>query len=74
MLPNAVESVIVVTANARAIRHFLKQRGGIEGDPEMRLVAAALLEKLRPEAPALFADFVVLHSSDGMPLVKEVPL
>jgi thymidylate synthase (FAD) len=74
VLPNAMESIIVVTANARAIRHFLMLRGGIEGDPEMRLVAAGLLDTLRPEAPALFADFVVSHPSDGMPLVCQVPL
>lgn len=68
VLPNALESIIVVTANARAIRHFLKLRGGIEGDPEMRLVAAALLETLRPEAPALFADFVVSDPGDNLRL------
>jgi hypothetical protein len=43
----------------RAIRHLLRLRGGMEGDPEMRLVAAALLDTLRPEAPALFAEFVI---------------
>jgi thymidylate synthase (FAD) len=74
VLPNALESIIVVTANARAIRHFLKLRGGIEGDPEMRLVAAALLDTLRPEAPALFADFVVSDPGDGLPLVSQAPL
>jgi thymidylate synthase (FAD) len=74
VLPNAMESIVVVTANARAIRHFLKLRGGIEGDPEMRLVAAALLDTLRPEAPALFADFMVSHPPDGMPIVRQVPL
>jgi thymidylate synthase (FAD) len=74
VLPNALESIIVVTANARAIRHFLKLRGGIEGDPEMRLVAAALLETLRPEAPALFADFVVSDPGDNLPLISQVPL
>jgi thymidylate synthase (FAD) len=74
VLPNAMESIIVVTANARAIRHFLKLRGGIEGDPEMRLVSAALVNTLRPEAPALFADFVVSDPGDGLPLVSQVPL
>jgi thymidylate synthase (FAD) len=74
VLPNALESIIVVTANARAIRHFLKLRGGIEGDPEMRLVAARLLETLRPEGPALFADFIVSDPGDNLPLVSQVPL
>lgn len=74
VLPNALESIIVVTANARAIRHFLKVRGGIEGDPEMRLVAAALLDTLRPEAPALFADFVMSDPGDNLPLISQVSL
>jgi thymidylate synthase (FAD) len=74
VLPNALESIVVVTANARAIRHFLKLRGGIEGDSEMRLVSAALLNTLRPEAPALFVDFVVSDPGDGLPLVSQVPI
>jgi len=74
VLPNALESIVVVTANARAIRHFLKLRGGIEGDPEMRLVSAAILSMLRPEAPALFADFIVSDPGDNLPLISQVPL
>jgi thymidylate synthase (FAD) len=74
VLPNALESIIVITANARAIRYFLKVRGGIEGDTEMRVVAAALLDKLRPEGPALFADFVMVVRDDNLPLVSQVPL
>jgi len=74
VLPNAMESIVVVTANARAIRHFLKLRGGIEGDPEMRLVSATLLETLRPEGPALFSDFIVSNLGDGLPFVSQVPL
>ena len=42
--------------------------------PEMRLVATALLDALRPEAPALFADFVVSDPGDDIPLVSQVPL
>lgn len=74
VLPNALESIVVVTANARAIRYFLKVRGSIVGDVEMRLVAAALLDVLRPEGPALFADFVVSDPGDHLPLVSQVPL
>ena len=73
ILPNAIESIIVVTANARAIRHFLSVRGGVLGDSEMRTVSAALLDALRPEAPALFADFIVEYPQDGLPLVRRVP-
>jgi thymidylate synthase (FAD) len=69
VLPNASETVIVATINARALRHFLKVRGGIVGDAEMRSVSAALLETLRPEGPALFFDFQVEYPEDGLPLV-----
>ena len=74
VLPNASETVIVVTANARALRHFFKVRGGIVGDLEMRCVAARLLETIRPEAPALFSDFSIEHPSDGFPLVIHRPI
>jgi len=70
VLPNATETKIVVTANARALRYFLKIRGGIPGDREMREVAAALLSILSSEAPALFFDFRLKRLSDGSPQVQ----
>jgi thymidylate synthase (FAD) len=73
VLPNATETVIVATINARALRHFLKVRGSIVGDSEMRCVAAALLEAIRPEGPALFHDFHIEHPPDGLPLVIHQP-
>ena len=69
VLPNATESKIVVTANARALRHFLKVRGSIEGDSEMRIVSAELLKNLRLEAPNLFTDFSMQILRDGTPIV-----
>jgi thymidylate synthase (FAD) len=70
VLPNATETKIVMTANARALRHFLALRGAIPGDLEMREVAASLLELLRAEAPALFQDFLIERLSDGSPIVR----
>lgn len=70
ILPNATETKIVVTANARAIRHFLDVRGAILGDEEMRIVSAVILNLMKQEAPALFADFEVVDSDDGLPIVK----
>lgn len=72
VLPNATETKIVVTANGRAIRHFLRVRGTIPGDAEMRLVAAKILTLLSAEAPALFYDFKVETFSDGYPIVVHV--
>jgi thymidylate synthase (FAD) len=74
VLPNATETAVVVTANARALRHFLKLRGGIVGDAEMRCVAAAILDLVGPEAPALFSDFSVKVQPDGLPMVVHCPI
>jgi thymidylate synthase (FAD) len=71
VLPNATETKIVVTANARALRHFLRVRGSIPGDLEMRQVAAALLQSLHREAPALFFDFHIEKLADGTPIVVQ---
>jgi thymidylate synthase (FAD) len=73
VLPNCVEAVIAVTANARAWRHFLEIRGSTEGDIEMRRVCALLLSTLKQEAPSIFFDFVQQPSSDGWPIVRKVP-
>jgi thymidylate synthase (FAD) len=69
VLPNATESKIVVTANARALRHFLIVRGSIEGDSEMRRVSSELLKVVAVEAPHLFADFSLESLPDGSPIV-----
>ena len=69
VLPNATETKIVATANARALRHFFKIRGSIPGDIEMREVAAALFNHVRIEAPSLFADFTLEKLADGSPVL-----
>lgn len=69
VLPNATATKIMITANARALRHFLKVRGAIPGDEEMRRVAAALLTHLQIEAPSLFFDFAIDTLPDGSPIV-----
>lgn len=73
LLPNATETKVVVTANARAIRHFLTVRGGIVGDVEMRRVCTLLLERMRQEAPAIFEDFEIITLADGFPSVRSLP-
>jgi thymidylate synthase (FAD) len=69
ILPNATETKVFMTANARALRHLLSVRGQIEGDEEMRQVMTQLLGLLQEEAPALFADFRVGTLPDGSPIV-----
>jgi thymidylate synthase (FAD) len=72
LLPAAIETKIALSANARALRHFLSLRGHLEGDEEMRVVSARLLQILQDDAPALFADFRIERMADGSPIVRQV--
>jgi thymidylate synthase (FAD) len=65
VLPNATETKIFVTVNGRAARHFLEQRGSKFADPEIRVLAGAVLDVLQKEAPNLFGDYVKTELSDG---------
>jgi thymidylate synthase (FAD) len=69
VLPNATETKIVFTANARALRHFLALRGSVIGDEEMRLVSRLIFDRVQQEAPSLFQDFRCRMFGDGLPLV-----
>jgi thymidylate synthase (FAD) len=73
LLPNASETKLAFSANARAIRHLLATRGGIEGDEEMRMMSASLLSLMREEAPSVFEDFSLEQLSDGIPVVRQAP-
>ena len=65
VLPNATETKIVVTANARALRHFFQMRGSLDGDWEMRKVACALYDIVIEDAPSLFSDFNIKELEDN---------
>jgi thymidylate synthase (FAD) len=65
VLPNATETKIFVTANARALRHFMEQRGSRHAEPEIRKLANKLLDILQRESPNLFADYVRTPLPDG---------
>lgn len=64
VLPNATETKIFVTGNARALRHFIEMRGDVGADAEIRRVAIAVLKLLQAEAPNLFGDYQVV-TADG---------
>jgi thymidylate synthase (FAD) len=70
ILPNATETKIVFSANGRALRHFLKMRGAIAGDLEMRRVSALIYSRLEDEAPALLSGFEMSAHEDGYPLIR----
>jgi len=70
VLPNATETKITVTANARALRHFLEQRGSAFAEPEIRKLANVMLELLVKESPNLFGDYERVPLPDGTFEVK----
>ncbi len=66
VLPNAVETKIVVTGNFRAWRHFVRLRGAEHTDVEIRAVAIAVLRELQRLSPATFGDFEIYKGPDGL--------
>lgn len=65
VLPNATETKIFVTGNARALRHFIEMRGDAAADAEIRKVALAVLKVLRDESPNLFGDYTLTDLPEG---------
>ena len=65
VLPNATETKIFMTGNARALRHFIELRGSEHADVEIRKVAVAMLELMQKEAPNMFADYSLVELPDG---------
>jgi thymidylate synthase (FAD) len=65
VLPNATETKIFVTANARALRHFIEMRGNRHAEVEIRKLAVQVLRILQSEAPHLFGDYELIPLPDG---------
>ena len=65
VLPNATETKIFVTANARALRHFIEMRGDAAADVEIRRLAIAVFKVLKREAPNLFGDYTLTDLPEG---------
>ncbi len=65
VLPNATETKIFVTANARALRHFIEMRGDVGADAEIRKVALAILKIVQAESPNLFGDYTIVDLPEG---------
>jgi len=70
VLPNATETKIVFSANARSLRHFLTMRGAIVGDLEMRIVSDRIYALMMVEAPVILSDFERIILADGYPIVR----
>ena len=65
VLPNATETKIFVSANARALRHFVEMRGDAGADVEIRRLAIAVFKLLADEAPNLFGDYTLIDLPEG---------
>lgn len=56
VLPNSLKTEVVMTANIREWRHFLKLRTAAAAHPQMREVALLLHQEFRHLMPVLFCD------------------
>jgi len=65
VLPNATETKIFVTANARALRHFIELRANEHADVEIRKLAVAILRIMQRACPNVFGDFSIDRLPDG---------
>ena len=63
VLPNSLKTELVMTANLREWRHFLKLRTAKDAHPQIREVALMLLDKLHDAIPVVFDDiYEKLHA------------
>jgi thymidylate synthase (FAD) len=69
VLPNATETKVALTGNARAWRHLIEMRGDPSADLEFVRLAVVLARLFKGEAPNLFADFEVVEV-DGIECVR----
>ena len=65
VLPNATETKLMFSANARALRWIMTLRGGEGAEPEIRRFAVKLARVMRAEAPVLFGDMEIVRLPDG---------
>ncbi len=65
VLPNATETKVFVTANARALRHFIEMRASRFAETEIRKLAVQVLKILQQQAPNLFGDYQLVPLEDG---------
>ncbi len=70
VLPNATETKIFITANARALRHFIELRANESADIEIRKVAIQILKIMQKEAPNIFGDYEIYKTPDGTEAAK----
>lgn len=70
VLPNATETKIFITGNARAWRHFVELRANEHAEIEIRRVAIMILRLLQAESPNLFGDYTIESLRDGTEIAQ----
>jgi thymidylate synthase (FAD) len=65
VLPNATETKLSFSVNARAARNILEQRANRHADIEIRIFANKLYDVLIKEAPNIFGDYRKIELPDG---------
>lgn len=76
VLPNMMETHVLVSGNHRAWREFLAKRGGLHVDAEIREVAITIFRDVaRPLAPAIYQDFglrtVSLSTGENVEILEQ---
>jgi len=71
VLPTALVSEIVVTANWREWRHIFELRCDRAAHWEIRRIMVKLLEELKKELPGVFDDFVLKGEHRGIPYYQK---
>ncbi len=70
MLPNAIESQIVVSANFREWRNIIELRGNIGAQWEIRKLVIKILKQLKKNAPTAFEDFEIDQEKSTIRKIK----
>ncbi len=65
MLPIALESKLMFTANLRSLRHFVELRGAEDNTIEIREVAAQVVKIMKTRAPTVFGGYNIVAGKDG---------
>ena len=59
VLPNALKTEVIMTANLREWRHFFKLRCSPKAHPQMREITCELLNEFKNKLPVIFGDIYI---------------
>ena len=72
LLPNAIEAKILITANMRAWRHFIEQRGTFHNTLEIRMVACKIYDIFNKRVKTLVYGLEKFLDIDGKESIKTI--